>query len=97
MTRPSQARDGRIAPAFSARTRAGQPRRTPWSEPNGIASAGFSQMLFGRRNVEGGERTNDLEHTSFRAVVGLKGEIIEGWLRRRLPTMGVPSRSNSGG
>lgn len=40
---------------------------------------GFAQMLLGRRNVEGGQRINDLEHTSFRAVVGLKGELTEGW------------------
>ena len=40
---------------------------------------GFAQMLLGRRNVEGGQRINDLEHTSFRAVVGLRGELTEGW------------------
>jgi iron complex outermembrane recepter protein len=43
------------------------------------STAGFAQTLMGRRNVEGGERFNDLEHTSFRAVVGLKGELTEGW------------------
>ncbi|GJD76735.1 hypothetical protein CFIICLFH_4994 [Methylobacterium goesingense] len=39
MVRPSQAEDGRMAPAASSRTMAGQPRRTPSSEPKGIASA----------------------------------------------------------
>ena len=43
------------------------------------STAGNAQFLFGRRNVEGGPRTNDLEHTSFRAVVGLKGELVDGW------------------
>ena len=43
------------------------------------STAGFAQTLLGRRNIEGGQRVNDLEHTSFRAVVGLKGELIDGW------------------
>lgn len=34
---------------------------------------GFLQGL--RRNVEGGPRRDDLQHTSFRVVVGMKGEI----------------------
>jgi len=43
------------------------------------STAGVSQFLFGRRNVEGGDRTNDLEHTAFRAVIGVKGEFSEAW------------------
>jgi iron complex outermembrane receptor protein len=43
------------------------------------STAGNAQFLLGKRNVEGGNRINDLEHTSFREVVGLKGELFEGW------------------
>ena len=45
----------------------------------GGSTAGNSQFFLGRRNVEGGDRINDLEHTSFRIVVGLKGEFADGW------------------
>ncbi len=38
---------------------------------------GFFQLL--RRNVEGGPRINDLTHTSFRGVIGTKGDLGEAW------------------
>ena len=38
---------------------------------------GFFQLL--RRNVEGGPRRDDLQHTSFRGVLGVKGDIGKGW------------------
>ncbi len=38
---------------------------------------GFAQIL--RRNVEGGPRRDDLQHTSYRAVLGLKGDISPAW------------------
>ena len=41
----------------------------------GSTTAGNAQVLFGRRNVEGGDRQDDLTHTSFRMVIGTKGEI----------------------
>ncbi|NOW45525.1 outer membrane receptor protein involved in Fe transport [Novosphingobium sp. SG751A] len=37
----------------------------------------FFQLL--RRNVEGGARVSDLQHTSFRTVVGSKGDLGHGW------------------
>ena len=37
----------------------------------------FFQLL--RRNVEGGPRRNDLQHTSFRTVLGMKGELGKAW------------------
>ena len=43
------------------------------------STAGDAQFLLGRRNVEGGTRNNELTHTSFRIVAGVKGEIIDGW------------------
>jgi len=33
----------------------------------------------GRRNVEGGNRQNDVRHTAYRAVVGIRGDLWEGW------------------
>jgi iron complex outermembrane recepter protein len=36
-------------------------------------------VTFGRRNVEGGNRTDDLGHTSFRQVLGFKGDINDAW------------------
>jgi len=38
---------------------------------------GFSQLL--RRNVEGGGRQDDLQHTSFRIVAGMRGDLSQVW------------------
>lgn len=38
---------------------------------------GFAQIL--RRNVEGGGRQSDLQHTSYRAVIGMKGDLSDAW------------------
>lgn len=38
---------------------------------------GFAQIL--RRNVEGGPRQDDLQHTSYRAVLGVKGDVSPAW------------------
>lgn len=38
---------------------------------------GFAQIL--RRNVEGGPRQDDLQHVSYRAVIGSKGELSSAW------------------
>jgi hypothetical protein len=38
---------------------------------------GFAQIL--RRNVEGGPRRSNLGHTTFRAVIGTKGDLGEDW------------------
>lgn len=38
---------------------------------------GFAQIL--RRNVEGGPRRDDLQHTSYRAVIGMKGDLGKAW------------------
>ena len=52
--------------------------------PNPVAGAAnptynkaFFQLL--RRNVEGGPRRNNLEHTSFRTVIGMKGDLGDAW------------------
>jgi outer membrane receptor protein involved in Fe transport len=41
--------------------------------------AGVVDVTFGRRDVEGGDRTDDLGHTSYRTVLGVKGDINEAW------------------
>ena len=38
---------------------------------------GFAQIL--RRNVEGGGRVSDLQHTSYRGVLGMKGDLSSAW------------------
>lgn len=38
---------------------------------------GFMQVL--RRNVEGGPRQSDLQHTNYRAVIGTKGDLGKAW------------------
>lgn len=45
----------------------------------GLAPTADANVLIGRRNVEGGGRQDDLRHTSYRGVVGVKGEIAKGW------------------
>ncbi len=44
-----------------------------------IAAGTSVPMFIGRRNVEGGPRRDDLGYTSYRGVVGLRGNIVEGW------------------
>jgi iron complex outermembrane recepter protein len=37
------------------------------------------QVRIGRRNIEGGDRFTDFEHTNYRAVFGTKGEFADAW------------------
>jgi outer membrane receptor protein involved in Fe transport len=43
-------------------------------DANGIADVGIA-----RRNVEGGGRQDDIRHTSYRGVIGVKGDVWDGW------------------
>ena len=45
----------------------------------GGSTAGVTQLTFGRRNIEGGPRIDDLTHTSFRIVVGARGDFLDAW------------------
>jgi len=45
----------------------------------GLGPDDFQLAYLGRRNVEGGPRRHDIEHTSFREVFGLRGNINENW------------------
>ena len=42
----------------------------PFAAPGDVC-----QLLIGRRNVEGGGRIDDIRHTSYRAVLGAKGDL----------------------
>jgi iron complex outermembrane recepter protein len=44
-----------------------------------IGANGDAQLLIARRNIEGGPRQDNYTHTAYRGVVGLRGEIVEGW------------------
>ena len=37
------------------------------------------ELYIGRRNVEGGERSDHLEHQAYRMVAGLKGDLSKSW------------------
>lgn len=45
----------------------------------GLGTTGTATFLLGRRFVEAGPRIDDLRHTSYRGVVGLKGQIDDSW------------------
>jgi iron complex outermembrane recepter protein len=42
-------------------------------------TSGTADVLIGRRNVEGGGRQDDIRHTSYRSVIGVKGEFAKYW------------------
>ena len=45
----------------------------------GLTRDDRQQVFIGRRNVEGGNRQNDLHHTSYRGVAGLRGDLNDTW------------------
>jgi len=56
------------------------PLLTPaWKAALGIPAGGTADVLIQRRNVEGGGRDDDLRYTSYRGVVGLKGDLSKAW------------------
>lgn len=46
----------------------------------GLTKDDVQTVNIGRRNVEGGSRQNDLRHTSYRSVFGLRGDLNDRWL-----------------
>ncbi|MBI2752808.1 MAG: TonB-dependent receptor [Betaproteobacteria bacterium] len=51
-----------------------------WRTQLGLAAPGDStNVLITRRNLEGGGRQDDIRHTSYRMVFGLKGDIFQHW------------------
>ena len=60
-----------LSPSVKAAIAAGDPA---------FAGPGTSaQVLIGRRNIEGGGRDDDIRHTSYRGVLGAKGEFTKNW------------------
>jgi len=47
--------------------------------PYQVSANGDVQVLVGRRNMEGGPREDNYEHTAYRGVFGGRGEIVEDW------------------
>jgi outer membrane receptor protein involved in Fe transport len=45
----------------------------------GNIAAGEALVEWGRRNIEGGLRVTDLHHQSYRSVVGIRGDLGDGW------------------
>ena len=41
--------------------------------------AGQATLEIGRRNIEGGDRQSEFRHTSYRAQIGAKGDLGDGW------------------
>jgi outer membrane receptor protein involved in Fe transport len=54
---------------------------TPQQVLDDTASPGsaLASVLIGRRNIEGGGRTSDYEHTNYRGVAGVRGELSPAW------------------
>lgn len=44
-----------------------------------VPGSAAAQVRIGRRNLEGGDRFIDFEHTNYRAVVGSKGNFADAW------------------
>ena len=47
--------------------------------PGGVPSTAIANVLIGRRNIEGGPRITDFRHTSYRMVIGAKGDLGDDW------------------
>ncbi len=45
----------------------------------GLTTADTQTVFIGRRNVEGAPRQSDLRHTTWRTVLGVRGEIDDNW------------------
>lgn len=45
----------------------------------GLTAADTVGIIVNRRNVEGGGRQQELQHTSYRTVIGVRGDINEAW------------------
>ncbi len=43
------------------------------------APGDVANLYIGRRNVEGGGRQDDIRHSSYRGVIGIKGDLSENW------------------
>jgi iron complex outermembrane recepter protein len=50
-------------------------------DPRPFAAPGdrVEDLLIGRRNIEGGGRQDDIRHSSYRGVLGIKGDMWQNW------------------
>ncbi len=76
--------DNPLLSAQELGTICGPGTRTFTGSLNGANGVGQSQLRIGRRNVEGGGRQDHLEHTAFRIVGGMRGDLLQGSVVRRL-------------
>jgi len=60
----------------------------------GLTVDDAQDVFLGRRNVEGGSRQQDLRHTSYRGVLGLRGDINETWNYDAFMNFGTVVHSN---
>ncbi|WP_187334708.1 TonB-dependent receptor domain-containing protein [Novosphingopyxis iocasae] len=55
----------------------GNPDRGDFANGVDPTGAGVVPILLGKRNIEGGPRFDDLRHTAYRAVAGVRGDLTE--------------------
>lgn len=59
---------------------AGNPNCTPVGDTgNCNLQTGFANVSIGRRDLEGGNRIDDLRHTAYRMKIGARGDLGSGW------------------
>jgi iron complex outermembrane recepter protein len=51
----------------------------PGYSGNPFGAAGQADLFVARRDVEGGDRTFELRHTSYRMQIGFRGDLGDGW------------------
>lgn len=59
-----------------------------------LTAADTTQITINRRNVEGGPRQDDNQHTSYRVVVGARGDLNDAWSYDAYGQYGTVSLSN---
>ncbi len=82
---------------------ANQKETNPGFDEEGFLDSSFCQnnvddtltAFIGRRNIEGGERRQDLRHTSFRALIGYTVDISDAWSFDISTQKGVVSMENT--
>jgi outer membrane receptor protein involved in Fe transport len=61
----------------------------------GLSLTDIASIDIGKRNVEGGGRLNDIQHTSYRGIVGVRGELGQAWSYDVYGQYGTTEFSNS--
>ncbi len=55
------------------------PAQIAGDQANPGSKGNSADVAIGRRNIEGGGRTSSYEHNNIRAVIGTRGDVIDGW------------------